>query len=68
MSATPKGIRIGFAGLGRAARVFHLPSMRLVPNVVVAGGLCVALAVVLDIVLLALQRAVTPWTRAVPTA
>ncbi|MGI8920426.1 MAG: ABC transporter permease [Solirubrobacteraceae bacterium] len=37
-------------------------------NVVVAGGLCVALAVVLDIVLLALQRAVTPWTRAVPTA
>jgi scyllo-inositol 2-dehydrogenase (NADP+) len=38
MSATPKEIRIGFAGLGRAARVFHLPALKLVPNVVVAGG------------------------------
>jgi osmoprotectant transport system permease protein len=33
-------------------------------NVVTAGGLCVLLAAALDVGLLALQRAVTPWTRA----
>jgi osmoprotectant transport system permease protein len=34
-------------------------------NVVVAGGLAVLLAAVLDAVILLVQRAVTPWTRAV---
>jgi osmoprotectant transport system permease protein len=33
-------------------------------NVVVAGGLCVLLAAVLDLLILALQRAMTPWQRA----
>ena len=33
-------------------------------NVVTAGGLCVLLAAVLDVALLFVQRAVTPWTRA----
>jgi osmoprotectant transport system permease protein len=33
-------------------------------NVVVAGGLCVLIAVVLDVILLLIQRAATPWTRA----
>jgi osmoprotectant transport system permease protein len=33
-------------------------------NVVVAGGLCVLLAAVLDLLVLALQTALTPWTRA----
>lgn len=33
-------------------------------NVIVAGGLCVVLAVVLDVALLGLQRVLTPWTRA----
>jgi osmoprotectant transport system permease protein len=33
-------------------------------NVVTAGGLCVLLAVALDIGLLLVQRAVTPWSRA----
>jgi osmoprotectant transport system permease protein len=33
-------------------------------NVVVAGGLAVLLAVALDLLILLLQRAVTPWTRA----
>lgn len=33
-------------------------------NVVAAGGLCVLLAAVLDIGLLLVQRAVTPWSRA----
>jgi len=36
-------------------------------NVIVAGGLCVLLAVVLDLIILAVQRALTPWRRAVPT-
>jgi osmoprotectant transport system permease protein len=33
-------------------------------NVVTAGGLAVLLAAALDIVILLVQRAVTPWTRA----
>ena len=33
-------------------------------NVLVAGGLCVLLAVVLDLLVLGLQKALTPWTRA----
>ena len=33
-------------------------------NVVVAGGLAVALAALLDAVILLTQRAITPWTRA----
>jgi hypothetical protein len=32
--------------------------------VVVAGGLAVLLAAVLDAAILLLQRAITPWTRA----
>ncbi len=36
-------------------------------NVVVAGGLAVALAALLDAVILLTQRAITPWTRAVST-
>jgi osmoprotectant transport system permease protein len=35
-------------------------------NVVVAGGLCVLLAVVLDLIILGVQRLLTPWRRAVP--
>ena len=33
-------------------------------NVVFAGGLCVALAIVLDAMILLVQRSITPWTRA----
>jgi osmoprotectant transport system permease protein len=36
-------------------------------NVVVAGGLAVLLAAVLDGLILLIQRAITPWTRAVAT-
>ncbi len=36
-------------------------------NVAVAGGLCVLLAAALDLVILALQRFVTPWQRAAAT-
>jgi osmoprotectant transport system permease protein len=34
-------------------------------NVLVAGGLCVLLAVAFDLLVLAAQKALTPWTRAV---
>ena len=50
----------GAGGLGEA--IFR--DLQFRSNVVVAGGLCVLLAVVLDIVVLALQKALTPWTRA----
>jgi osmoprotectant transport system permease protein len=33
-------------------------------NVIVAGGLCVLLAVVLDLIILGAQRVLTPWRRA----
>jgi osmoprotectant transport system permease protein len=50
----------GAGGLGGA--IFADTQFR--SNVVVAGGLCVLLAVVLDLLVLAVQKALTPWTRA----
>src|SRR4051794_34041778 len=51
----------GAGGLGDA--IFSDVNFR--SNVLVAGGLCVLLAVVLDLLVLLAQRALTPWTRAV---
>jgi osmoprotectant transport system permease protein len=51
----------GAGGLGDA--IFADVNFR--SNVLVAGGLCVLLAVVLDLLVLLVQRALTPWTRAV---
>jgi osmoprotectant transport system permease protein len=50
----------GAGGLGGA--LFSDINFR--SNVAVAGGLCVLLAVALDLLVLAVQRALTPWTRA----
>ena len=50
----------GAGGLGGA--IFDDIQFR--SNVVVGGGLCVLLAVVLDLLVLALQTALTPWQRA----
>jgi osmoprotectant transport system permease protein len=50
----------GAGGLGGA--IFEDTQFR--SNVVVAGGLCVLLAVVLDLLVLGLQKALTPWSRA----
>jgi osmoprotectant transport system permease protein len=50
----------GAGGLGDA--IFADVTFR--SNVVVAGGMAVLLAVVLDAAVLGLQRAVTPWARA----
>jgi osmoprotectant transport system permease protein len=49
----------GAGGLGEA--IFADTQFR--SNVVVAGGLCVALAVVLDLLVLGIQKAMTPWLR-----
>jgi osmoprotectant transport system permease protein len=50
----------GAGGLGEAI----FADTQFQSNVVVAGGLCVLLAVVLDLLVLAVQKALTPWTRA----
>jgi osmoprotectant transport system permease protein len=51
----------GAGGLGE--QIFADINFR--SNVVVAGGLAILLAVLLDALILLLQRAITPWTRAV---
>ncbi len=50
----------GAGGLGGA--IFDQVNFR--SNVLVAGGLCVLLAVVLDLLVLGVQKALTPWMRA----
>jgi osmoprotectant transport system permease protein len=50
----------GAGGLGDA--IFSQVDFR--SNVLVAGGMCVLLAVVLDLAVLGVQRAITPWARA----
>jgi osmoprotectant transport system permease protein len=50
----------GAGGLGDA--IFSDVTFR--SNVVVAGGMAVLLAVVLDLAVLGAQRALTPWARA----
>jgi osmoprotectant transport system permease protein len=50
----------GAGGLGGA--IFS--DLNFKSNVIVAGGLCVLLAVVLDLLILSAQRAMTPWQRA----
>jgi osmoprotectant transport system permease protein len=51
----------GAGGLGGAI----FADLTFKSNVVVAGGLCVVLAVGLDLLILGVQRALTPWQRAV---
>jgi osmoprotectant transport system permease protein len=51
----------GAGGLGAAI----FADLTFKSNVAVAGGLAVALAALLDAVILLFQRAITPWTRAV---
>jgi osmoprotectant transport system permease protein len=54
----------GAGGLGDA--IFSDVTFR--SNVVVAGGLCVVLAVAFDLAVLGVQRALTPWTRRTASA
>jgi osmoprotectant transport system permease protein len=52
-----------FAGAGGLGEALN-SDKTFKSNVVVAGGLCVALAAVLDAAVLGVQRLTTPWTRA----
>lgn len=54
-----------FAGAGGLGDPIYA-DLSFKSNVLVAGALCVLLAVVLDVVVLGVQRLLTPWTRAVP--
>jgi osmoprotectant transport system permease protein len=49
----------GAGGLGEAL----FADMNFRSNVLVAGGLAILLAVLLDLLILGLQKALTPWTR-----
>ena len=53
-----------FAGAGGLGERFVGSQIVFKSNVVVAGGLCVLLAIALDLVILGAQRVLTPWTRA----
>jgi cytochrome c oxidase subunit 3 len=69
-----EGVRVGLLAGGLAALAFLagagglgdaiFSDVNFRSNVLVAGGLCVVLAVVLDLLVLLAQRALTPWTRA----
>lgn len=54
-----------FAGAGGLGDPIYA-DLTFKSNVLVAGGLCVLLAIVLDLLVLLAQRLLTPWTRAVP--
>lgn len=55
-----------FAGAGGLGDPIYA-DLTFKSNVLVAGALCVLLAVVLDLLVLLAQRLLTPWTRAVAT-
>jgi osmoprotectant transport system permease protein len=54
-----------FAGAGGLGDPIYA-DLSFKSNVLVAGGLCVVLAVALDVAVLGVQRLLTPWVRAVP--
>ena len=57
---TALAVFAGAGGLGGAL----FADINFRSNVAVAGGLCVVLAMVLDLLVLAVERALTPWARA----
>jgi osmoprotectant transport system permease protein len=54
-----------FAGAGGLGKEIYA-DLTFKSNVVVAGGLCVVLAIVVDVLVLAAERLLSPWRRAVP--
>jgi osmoprotectant transport system permease protein len=52
-----------FAGAGGLGEEIYA-DIGFKSNVAVAGGLCILLAIVLDLIILGVQRALTPWRRA----
>jgi len=61
VALTTVGAIIGFGGLGNL--LFQAVNTQFRPQVLVAGVLCVVLAVTFDLLLLALQRILTPWAK-----
>jgi osmoprotectant transport system permease protein len=59
VALTTVGAIIGFGGLGNL--LFEAVNTQFRPQVLAAGVLCVVLAVTFDLLLLALQRVLTPW-------
>lgn len=54
-----------FAGAGGLGKEIYA-DLTFKSNVVVAGGLCVLLAIVFDVLVLTVERLLSPWRRAVP--
>lgn len=61
VALTTVGAIIGFGGLGNL--LFEAVNTQFRPQVLTAGLLCVALAVFFDLLLVGLQRVLTPWSR-----
>jgi osmoprotectant transport system permease protein len=61
VSLTTVGAIVGYGGLGNL--IYSGMNSFFKPEVLTASFLCVVLAVLADLLLLALQRALTPWTR-----
>lgn len=61
IALTTIGFLVGFGGLGNLISDGFSSNFR--PQVLLASVLCVVLAVAADLLLLALQKGVTPWTR-----
>ncbi len=61
VSLTTVGAIVGYGGLGNL--IYDGMNSFFKPEVLTASFLCVVLAVLADLLLLALQRALTPWTR-----
>jgi osmoprotectant transport system permease protein len=61
IALTTIGFLVGFGGLGNLINDGLTSNFR--PQVLVAAVLCVLLAVVADLMLLAVQKGLTPWTR-----
>lgn len=61
IALTTIGFLVGFGGLGNLINDGLTSNFR--PQVLVAAVLCVVLAITADLLLLALQKGLTPWTR-----
>ena len=61
VALTTVGAIIGFGGLGNL--LLEAVNTQFRPQVLTAGVLCVVLAVAFDLLLVGLQRVLTPWSR-----
>ncbi|MFE9401613.1 ABC transporter permease [Streptomyces sp. NPDC006530] len=65
VSLVTVGAIVGYGGLGNL--IYSGMNTYFKAQVLTASVLCVVIAVVADLALLAIQRLLTPWTRAVPS-